>query len=196
MNTKTIIITDLADVQPGDMVTADYVPYQNTGAAIISGIAYEGASSGFLMLAGMVLRHTNGAHGSLLRFVSATREVPIWEPDEDEVRYFAQVLAAASGAPASDWECWRAVATPMLTHMHDNGWRKDDPTEPEPVDPVLDETDKRDRIDSDGDKWRWSEEDAVWRLGDYAARGNLATLDRRYGPLRFADEESEGGPDD
>ena len=192
MNTKTIIITDLADVQPGDMVTADYVPYQNTGAAIISGIAYKGASCGYLMVAGMVLRHTDGANGSLLRFVSATREVPAWEPDEDEVRCLAQSLAASIGAPTSDWVAWRPDAKHLLTHMHDNGWRKDDPTDPEPVDPVMDETDKRDRIDCNGDKWHWHESYAVWRFWDtYSAFGNLATLACQYGPLCFADEDDE-----
>ena len=52
----------------------------------------------------------------------------------------------------------------------------------------LDETDKRDRIDRDGDRWQWSEGDVVWIAnGDYAM-GSLAAIDRRYGPLRFADE--------
>ena len=188
MTTKTITVTDLADVQPGDLVTADYVPQQSEGAAIISGIAYK-CNSGALRLAGMMLRRPDGAHGSFQRFVSATREVPAWAPDEDEVRYLAQALAAPM--PETALTDWRAQATHLLTHMHNNGWLNDTPAESEPVDPVLDETDKRDRIDSDGDKWHWSEYYAVWRLRDVAARGNLATIDRHYGPLNFADEEAD-----
>ena len=54
----------------------------------------------------------------------------------------------------------------------------------------LDETDKRDRIDSDGDKWHWHESNETWRC-DEVLLGNLATLDRHYGPLRFANEDDE-----
>lgn len=190
IETTTITITDLADVLPGDIVTAEHVPHHSEGAAIVYGVAYKGELSS-LWLAGMVLRHSDGANGDFLRFVSATREVPTWEPDEDEVRCLAQSLAAAIGAPTSDWVAWRADATHLLTYLHDNGWRKDAPTEPEPVDPVMDETDKRDRIDSDGDKWHWSVGDETWRLGVYTAKGNLAALDRHYGPLTFADEEAD-----
>ena len=107
------------------------------------------------------------------------------------MRYLAQALAAASGAPASEWECWRAVATPMLTHMHDNGWLNDTTAKSAPVDPVLDENDKRDRTDSDGDRWYWSEGNATWISNDDYAMGSLAALDRHYGPLRFANEDDE-----
>ena len=60
----------------------------------------------------------------------------------------------------------------------------------------LDETDKRDRIDCDGVKWQWLGDDEVWVAnGDYA-RGSLAAIDRRYGPLRFADEETDAMSND
>ena len=56
----------------------------------------------------------------------------------------------------------------------------------------LDETDKRDRIDCNGGMWRWCESDETWVLGNYiTALGNLATLDRHYGPLRFANKETD-----
>ena len=67
-----------------------------------------------------------------------------------------------------------------------------DDADPKLVDPVLDENDKHDRIDCNGGMWRWCESDETWVLGNYiTALGNLATLARHYGPLRFADEDDE-----
>lgn len=190
MNTPTITITDLADVRAGDMVTAEYVPPASVGefGATIIGQA-SATYNGGLVVGSHHLRFEDGAACDALRFISATREVPAWKPGEDEVRYLAQALAAPMPETAST--DWQAQATHLLTHMHDNGWRKDDLTEPEPVDPVLDETDKRDRLDLDGYKWQWSGNAEVWQLGVHNARGNLAVLDRDYGPLKFADEETE-----
>ena len=196
MTTKTITITDLSDVQEGDMVTAEYIPMSHERGARIVGEASRDAA-GVLIVGGYVLRRPDGSKADTsLWFVSATREVPAWGPDEDEVRYLAQALAAASGAPASEWESWRAVATPMLTHMHDSGWLNDAPAESEPVDPVLDENDKRDRIDIEGDRWRWWGDTEVWKLGNHNARGNLAVIDRQFGPLRLANKDDEETDDE
>ena len=189
IETLTITITDLADVRAGDMVTAEYVPCEDTGA-IISGIAYKGEFSA-LWLAGMVLRRPNGAHGSFLRFVSATRDEPAWEPDEELVAAFSDALARLWGSNGAG-AVYKEDARQLLGWLHDNGWLKEDPTDPAPVDPVLDETDKRDRIDLDGDRWRWRGNTEVWQLGvQGAVRGNLAAIDRYYGPLWFADEETD-----
>ena len=190
MTTKTITITDLADVQAGDMVTTEYVPQQNEGTATISGIAYK-CDSGALRLAGMMLRRPGGAHGSFQRFASATREVPIWEPPAELAAAFADNLARLWGS-ASAGAAYKEDTRQLLGWLHDSGWLKDSPTEPEPVDdPVLDETDKHDRFDCDGDKWYWSEGNAAWISNDDYAMGNLAALDRHYGPLRFANEETD-----
>lgn len=52
----------------------------------------------------------------------------------------------------------------------------------------MDETDKTDRVNADGDRWMWDEGIATWVCDDYAC-GTLAALDHAaYGPLRFADE--------
>lgn len=55
---------------------------------------------------------------------------------------------------------------------------------------VLDETDKRDRVDASGDRWKWDEKTATWMLNAFIQRGTIAALDAAYGPLRFADEVS------
>lgn len=60
---------------------------------------------------------------------------------------------------------------------------------------VLDDRDKRDRRDADGDRWAWNKGEGVWSCGplhegrDVAAY--LATVAAKYGPLRFADEEAD-----
>lgn len=75
---QTVTITDLADVQPGDLVTAD----ADLGAGITARITDTpvreevGNSGRWLVLGGSyVLRRSNGEPGDYLTFVSATREV-------------------------------------------------------------------------------------------------------------------------
>ena len=193
MTTKTITITDLADVRVGDIVTADYVPPRRERAARIVGEASQGATGG-LMVGGYYLRFEEGAACAALRFVSATREVPAWEPPAELVVAFADNLARLWGS-VSGGAVYVTIARQLLGWLHDNSWLKEDPTDtpadPAPVDPVMDETNKRDRIDFDGDRWRWRVDAEVWRMGDHAATGNLAAIDRYYGPLRFADEETD-----
>ena len=191
MNTKTITITDLADVQPGDMVTAEYVPPTPSddefGATIIG--QASAAYGGGLMIGGHDLRFGDGAACAFLRFVSATREVPAWEPPAELAAAFADNLARLWGS-VSAGAVYKEDTRQLLGWLHDNGWLKDSPTDPVPVDPVLDETDKRDRIDSGGDRWWWSEVSETWKRGG-SVYGSLAALDRHYGPLRFANEDDE-----
>lgn len=52
---------------------------------------------------------------------------------------------------------------------------------------VMDDRDKRDRIEHDGDRWWWDSKREVWWCRD-ESRGSLAAIDRDFGPLRFADE--------
>lgn len=56
---------------------------------------------------------------------------------------------------------------------------------------VMDDRDKRDRVDASGDRWEWREKTALWVRDDITHRGTLAALDFAYGPLRFADEEGD-----
>ena len=79
---------------------------------------------------------------------------------------------------SNDWPC------PTIQAL-------DGSADPEPVDPVLDENDKRDRIDSEGDRWCWWGDAEAWRFTADYIRGNLAVIDRHYGPLRFANEDDE-----
>lgn len=84
MTTTTITITDLADVQPGDMVIAEYVLLASVGGlgATIIGQANT-LPDGALRVGRYLLRRPDGSGLSTLRFVSATREVPAWAPDEE-----------------------------------------------------------------------------------------------------------------
>lgn len=55
---------------------------------------------------------------------------------------------------------------------------------------VMDETDKRDRVDASRDRWVWDRETDTWGcVGEDLACGTLAALAANYGPLRFAGEE-------
>ena len=71
MTAKTITITDLADVQDGDMVTVEIAGRQYTGPA------YAGAGdSRILLWGGNMLRYSSGKPGTNVTFVSATRTIP------------------------------------------------------------------------------------------------------------------------
>ena len=69
--TITITITDLKDVQDGDMVTVEIEGRQYTGPAY----AGEGDSR-ILLWGGYMLRYSSGKPGIRTAFVSATRENP------------------------------------------------------------------------------------------------------------------------
>ena len=53
----------------------------------------------------------------------------------------------------------------------------------------LDEGNKADRFDCDGDRWEWSRERVAWSMpsdpGGDTARGTLAAVWATYGPLTF-----------
>ena len=65
---ERIKITDLADVQDGDMVTVEIEGRQYTGPAYAGG-------GGILLWGEYLLRYASGEPG-IIAFVSATREVP------------------------------------------------------------------------------------------------------------------------
>ena len=71
MTAKTITITDLADVQDGDMVTVEIAGRQYTGPAY----AGEGDSRN-LFWGGYLLRYSTGKPDGYVTFVSATRIIP------------------------------------------------------------------------------------------------------------------------
>lgn len=55
---------------------------------------------------------------------------------------------------------------------------------------VMDDRDKRDRVDGAGDTWRWNSRlDAWWNRRRAYSRGTLAAVAADFGPLRFADVE-------
>ena len=68
---ERIKITDLTDVQDGDMVTVEIAGRQYTGPAY----AGEGDSR-ILLWGGYMLRYSSGKPGAYVTFVSATREAP------------------------------------------------------------------------------------------------------------------------
>ena len=69
MSKKTITITDLKDVQDGDMVTVKIEGRQYTGPAYTRG-------DDILVWGGRALRYSHGEPYAYLTFVSATRETP------------------------------------------------------------------------------------------------------------------------
>ena len=69
MSKKTITITDLKDVQDGDMVTVKIEGRQYTGPAYTRG-------DDVLVWGGRALRYSHGEPYAYLTFVSATRETP------------------------------------------------------------------------------------------------------------------------
>lgn len=66
---ERIKITDLTDVQDGDMVTVEIGGRQYTGLAYTRG-------GDLLVWGGHILRYSDGEPGTLAAFVSATRESP------------------------------------------------------------------------------------------------------------------------
>lgn len=66
---ERIKITDLTDVQDGDMVTVEINGLQYTGPAYARG-------GGILDWGGHALRYSDGEPGTLAAFISATRETP------------------------------------------------------------------------------------------------------------------------
>ena len=56
---------------------------------------------------------------------------------------------------------------------------------------VLDPEDTRDRVDAEGSVWRYGEGRGCWGREDGIFLYGLESVDRHYGPLRFADEVSD-----
>lgn len=98
--TKTITITDLADVRDGDNCTVEIRGRQYTGPAY----AGEGDSLG-LLWGGHALRYSDGEPGTLATFISATREAP--------------TLPTKAGSLILIHEACGEVCDPPVVAMHD-----------------------------------------------------------------------------
>ena len=111
--TKTITITDLADVQDGDMVTVKIGGRQYTGPAY----AEEGDSL-FLAWGGYLLRDSTGEPDDYVVFLSATRESPSLPTEAGSVILVHEacgevcdppVLAVHDGTALNPWAVARQI---------------------------------------------------------------------------------------
>ena len=109
--TKTITITDLADVQDGDMVTVKIEGRQYTGPAYTRG-------DDILVWGGRALRYSHGEPYAYLTFVSATREAPTLPTERGSVILIHEadgtvcdppVLAVHDGTALNPWAVARQI---------------------------------------------------------------------------------------
>ena len=109
--TKTITITDLADVRDGDMVTV-----------MIRGRQYDGPAYTYggddLLWGESTLRYSSGKPGTYVTFVSATREAPTPPTERGSVIliheacgevYDPPVLAVHDGTDHAPWGVARQI---------------------------------------------------------------------------------------
>lgn len=116
---ERIKITDLADVQDGDMVTVEIGGRQYTGPAYARG-------GGILDWGGHALRYSDGEPGTLAAFVSATREAPTLPTKAGSVILVHEalgetcdppVVAMHDGDSVGPWDVSRQVGS--------HGWLRD-----------------------------------------------------------------------
>ena len=113
MSKKTITITDLKDVQDGDMVTVKIEGRQYTGPA------YAGESDSHLLVwGGRVLRFSNGVPGAYVTFISASRETPSLPTERGSTIFIHEaagtvcdppVLAVHDGTAPNPWAVARQI---------------------------------------------------------------------------------------
>ena len=131
MSKKTITITDLKDVQDGDMVTVNIEGRQYTGPAYARG-------GDLLVWGGHILRYSDGEPGTLAAFVSATREAPTLPTKAGSVILVHKaegkvcdppVLAMHDGTDTVPWGATRQIGS--LDWLHDEDitrWQECDVT--------------------------------------------------------------------
>ena len=111
--TKKITITDLADVRDGDLCTVEIEGHQYTGPA------YAGRGD-ILVWGGRVLRYSHGEPGTLVVFLSATREAPALPTEPGSVILVHEangvvcnppVLAVRDGTNTFPWGATRQIGS-------------------------------------------------------------------------------------
>ena len=131
--TKTITITDLADVRDGDLVTVEIAGRQYTGPAY----AGEGDSR-FLLWGGYLLRSSTRKPGAYVTFISATRETPSLPTERGSTIFIHEacgevcdppVVAVHDGTDRAPWSV--ALQIDGLTYLSDEDiarWQECDVT--------------------------------------------------------------------
>ena len=94
--TKTITITDLADVRDGDLCTVEIDGRQYTGPAY----AGEGDST-ILLWGGYLMRYSTGKPDAYVTFISATRETPSLPTERGSTIFIHEAAGTVCDPPVS-----------------------------------------------------------------------------------------------